>query len=85
MDAPFDYENELTTKMGLKTDSSDAEIMLQKNCDAASAFYENQSKMIETTLNMLHQNMVLINENINGFAELFSSVVWWWVPPKTTQ
>jgi len=48
-------------------------------------FYTNQAKIAETTLNTLHQNMRLVNENINGFTELFSSASQWWIPVKNVQ
>ena len=85
MDTTFDSQNNFVSKMGITIGSSNVEKILQKQYDAVNMFYTNQAKIIETTLYTLHQNIRMINENVNGFVDLFSSAHQWWIPTKNLQ
>ena len=79
----FEYQDNFLAKNGVRIDAPDfCNGAFEKFYESASASYSNQSKIAETTLNVMEQNLKLLNGNMGGFADLMSSFYSWWTPTK---
>ena len=82
VDTIMDTQNEHLAQVGLRIDYPEAyENMFNKYCETAQAWYYNQTRAIESILDMTAQNLKLVNKNMTGFSDLILTNYLWWIPP----
>jgi hypothetical protein len=77
------FPQKILAKWGLKIDSQpEFQNMVDEWSNVVRSGYSNQNIYLETVLNMMHQNMRMINMNMNGFTKIIWSNYSWGIPPN---